>query len=668
MNPKRFKWVKGRPGSILHRSRNTPLFQLLDVDNVPPSLANLPARLTLGGVDSYPTARYRGADASTAGWPAWDYGVDLSYDEQDGRNDYEASTPLLGADDVAVRFSKDAGTYPDRFEATGSQMDPSPVNKCLVVEFIARLDASTLGQNIISRNNQWITGTVRGWSLSAYSSGNVYFSAGDGTQYKYLDTVAGAASKEFVHILMAYRYNGDETAQVYTAVNGNRDATIASAGPIGDITPTDPESANTRLGWTADGMDLAYLATWAPECGELDFDELDDIAMERHQRLTGWWPLEAAGQPHLESWSRASAATVRAESDSGELTLTEVAEHWPRVAKHGTDIGALIEPPATNLIPYSCDLSNAAWTKNGSATAAKDQTGPTGLPNSASRVTGLANGATDSIAVAVTTGLTASGEVAVGLALRKSTAAGTLSLVATTGAGSWDIDIEGLDADTWYWIDRESSLVTVNTEFAADASGDLTLALQNASATPINVDVCAVQLQDTGDYLCTSPILTAGAAATRLAEAPYFKGDDGNVPAGTDGMLLAQSLIPASRARYTGIVAVNDGGSGSDTILLDSTPDGNPRAYVRATAGSDGDITGSADVADGEFHELQLNYSTDDQALYTDGSADGTDATADVPDDLDRIYPGTDGAGSYHHGGLIKNIRIFGKNLKKVIS
>ena len=78
---------------------------------------------------------------------------------------------------------------------------------------------------------------------------------------------------------------------------------------------------------------------------------------------------------------------------SDPLVLFNHPANIPRVeyAADGSRKGLLIEEARTNLVTYSQDFTNAAWTKTNAATLALDATGPDGVSNSA--VTLVDNGA-----------------------------------------------------------------------------------------------------------------------------------------------------------------------------------------------------------------------------------------------------------------------------------
>lgn len=85
--------------------------------------------------------------------------------------------------------------------------------------------------------------------------------------------------------------------------------------------------------------------------------------------------------------ARASPATTYYEQADG--TLTTFAANVLRIG----NLGLLVEESRTNVVLHSRDLTNAAWVKL-NCTAAKDQTGPDGTVNGASKLTATAGNAT----------------------------------------------------------------------------------------------------------------------------------------------------------------------------------------------------------------------------------------------------------------------------------
>jgi len=643
----------------------TPVFQAFDVSDATqlPSISRLGNTLTVGGSDYTASAAYSGADASETGWPSSDAGRDLAISAQTERNTYSRPTPTYGVSDGSVRFGDVGGSnFPDRFEATGAQMDPSSTNKVLVIELVARLNPHTTGRNFFSRNNHSITATTHGWSLSAYSTGNLYWAAGDGTNNDYIRTFSGVCDDLWRHYLMVYRDNGDTTATIYTAVNGNRDVYQTSVGPIGDITPSTPADANTRIGWSGHGCEVAWVATWAPEIATITAADWDECAEERFLKLTGVWPHISTGTAAPTSWGRASSAQLRIDHPTEGVRFFGVGSNWLRIERHEGDTGLVLESTVQNELADSCDLSQ--WSILGDAIAVDGYDGPY---TSASYISVSDTDVVYDTAAAAT--FSDGDPVAIGFAYKRNATSGTLR-VQTTGqagaAGQWDIDVSALP-DRWVWIDRASPYISVTTEWAAADNGSSGLSFRTPSGT-VDGYVAMCQIQDTGDGYCDSPVYTSGGTASRSTEPLYFKGDDGNCPTGARSIVAGYLAHPA-RATDRAIIGISDGGAATDQMTMwVNYSDGTLRGNLTSSPGANGYIGTSSRVDDGSWQHGCYTLSNNDARIWVNGAQEGQDTSVNVPINLDRIYIGGGySGGSKYRGGMLRNIRIFSEDPKKCI-
>lgn len=110
--------------------------------------------------------------------------------------------------------------------------------------------------------------------------------------------------------------------------------------------------------------------------------------------------LVSAGASRVEvahTFTRADATTCATSTDRDVILRGAVANalrlEWPSglVDATGNAIGGpLVEGTRTSPLLWGRDMSNAAWTKTGT-TAVRNQTGPDGVPNSATLVTATGN-------------------------------------------------------------------------------------------------------------------------------------------------------------------------------------------------------------------------------------------------------------------------------------
>ena len=192
--------------------------------------------------------------------------------------------------------------------------------------------------------------------------------------------------------------------------------------------------------------------------------------------------------------------------------LASFATGLPRI----TDRGMLLEGAATNLILQGRSPESAVWTKRGTATAVADMAvaradGTLG----AVRLAGIASGAGGDAYQQVTA--TSGQRCEPQFWVNKISPTGTLMFCnsAYDLAGAWSINL-ALVAGGWQRITRDHPAVTIVYEFTVSGS-NIGLHFRNLSATAISVYVDFTGIEY--GTASTSPIVTAGAAATRGADA-----------------------------------------------------------------------------------------------------------------------------------------------------
>ena len=126
------------------RSFNNPIFSTLDTDNYPPSIANLPAALTINGITVMPTLRYNVGDANGTNWAPWGYGETLTLQAGTAPT-YNNGSPLLGSVDDSVKFN--AGGY---YQA-GNNTFADITTEDFVVEVITNVGFNS---TIFSKSNE----------------------------------------------------------------------------------------------------------------------------------------------------------------------------------------------------------------------------------------------------------------------------------------------------------------------------------------------------------------------------------------------------------------------------------------------------------------------------------------------------------------------------------
>jgi hypothetical protein len=158
----------------------------------------------------------------------------------------------------------------------------------------------------------------------------------------------------------------------------------------------------------------------------------------------------------------------------------------------------------------------------------------------------------------------------------------------------------------------------------------------------------------------SSYVPTALTTATRLADELRYQGDDGNVTNDQRGKIDCKVLMPdIDNAVAPQFLSLTDGGAAADRILLYVANTAEvPRLITAATGGVAGAAVGTTDIFDGYVHTISGTYKTNDVTIDIDGTEEGSDSTADIPNDIDRIDVAQDNVGTAQINGIIADVSI----------
>jgi len=206
---------------------------------------------------------------------------------------------------------------------------------------------------------------------------------------------------------------------------------------------------------------------------------------------------------------------------SDQVITTSAAYYGPRFDYYPsgpTAAGLLLENTATNIVLWSNDLTNAAWTKGATATVAMDQTGVDGVANGASSIKGGAVSATNTVLQSIT--------------LASSTRAQSAYVKGITVTGAINMTTDGGST----WVALSSSNCFYSGTGTAPATGQavwLRCSFSQASVTNPSVGFQVVNLNDkiavqyvdneTGAF-STSAIHTGAASVARTADTLAWTG------------------------------------------------------------------------------------------------------------------------------------------------
>lgn len=632
-------------------------FRALDTDSILPSAENLPAVLTINGTTVYPSARYRGVDATVSSWPAWGYGETLTIAGSGDDPTPNDGSPLLGANDDSVCFS--GGKYyvgPDNDYLNAGTQD-------IVIEGIFRPKYDGSIRHSISN---WIS--PLGYMIYISSAGTTLHYIGNGTTTKHISISIPAGAT--YHFLWAI----DRSGSMRAYVNGSIAGTIDITAVVGSMSNS---SYPFVIGANSNGARLSisgfeYFAIYMGQ-DWLDTHEQDDLAKERFSRLCGVYPQIARGTAVPLVCSRASVAMLR-KYESGSTRLYRVEENWPRIehVKDGSDNdfkGYLSEPEAENICLQSEDMSttwakvNAGDTIDSDAAAGPD--GEIALDGIIADATDTQHGFSQPMTLTAASWVFSKffevGDRDWGY-LDVSTIANAYAYfdlatgaIGTTGAAA-TAGIEDY-GDGLYrcWITYTGTVAAhTHRSLAADADGDNSI-VGDASTTNIYQGYAQVEL---GIYP-TSYIKTTTAAATRAADRLYYDGDDGNAgdEHGTiECTVLAHDAAPAS---VRNLVTLSAAGSADNKISYRLNTSQQAEVYVRDAAADQVSSAGSTDACDDEDHIHRLRYKVNSVWSLLDGSQEiSEDDSCTIPT-IDRIDIGADEGGDSQAGPdvWIKKVR-----------
>jgi hypothetical protein len=274
---------------------------------------------------------------------------------------------------------------------------------------------------------------------------------------------------------------------------------------------------------------------------------------------TGVYRFVAASTSLVMSiWPQANNATGAME----RVSVREI------TAYAGTRPGMKFEPPVTNLLTYSNDLSNAAWTKVNVTPAGSVLTNTSAFGFATQAIAGPLSSVTLSWRVKKTTGATTHPgfTVVLGGSTYYSAALNTNTGIATGRSTEPPTSVSVASAGAYWRIS-----VT-----ATGASGTVSAIVYPC----VNVDGSAVWTGGTGSVetdgaqlesgaVATSYIATAASTVTRAADVLYWP--TSAIPGydATKGTLFVEAVVQGAvyAADYRGLVSIN-GGSGAQAVQM----------------------------------------------------------------------------------------------------
>ena len=300
-------------------------------------------------------------------------------------------------------------------------------------------------------------------------------------------------------------------------------------------------------------------------------------------------------------------------------------QNVPRLTYEGGCPSLLLEPQRTNLVTYSEQLDNAAWSKFNATITANDTTSPDGTANADLLTDGTAN-SDHYININVTT---ASSTTYIQSAWFKKKDSGIYASLRTNGVGPdvfvvFDFDtgsIVGVGSQVSdYGVDSYANgWYRVWMEYTAAPSGYI-IGVSNSSSSSIPIYtgtnkgfyIWGAQLE-AGSYP-TSYIPTTSASVTRVADAAYKTGISSLIGQ-TEGTVFADIVRTTLQGSDSFWLNINDNSSNNWIFMGMDTTIG--RFYLRASATTIVDEYPSLSLG---RHKLAIAYQSGSIVGYIDGT------------------------------------------------
>jgi hypothetical protein len=334
--------------------------------------------------------------------------------------------------------------------------------------------------------------------------------------------------------------------------------------------------------------------------------------------------------------------------------------------------GLLIEEQRTNLLTYSEQFDNAAWTKANATISANSTTAPDATVT-ADTITGSAGTAFKNVnqSYANTTGLVFSVFAKAGtqdkIQLLANGSAGNYAnfnltngtVTATGGSGNTVSSIQFV-GNGWY----RCSIAVINSTLIGSpfvALVDSESAGYAASSTTVGtVYIWGAQLE--AGAFATSYIPTVASTVTRSADVaqvntmtPWYNA--------TQGSLFIEYTIPfTSGNRY---VASLDAGASNYIEIGGNTAGNTTNLYQRQGGTLDVSIAGASNVLTTSVNKLAARFGTNDFAYYLNGTSQGTDTSNTMVTGITSLEIGryNEGSPGGYFGGHIRRIAYYPRKL-----
>lgn len=626
---------------------------LFDLPLASSSLSRLEGPITLYGQTISPYFAFRGKDATATTWPAQVGGMTLGLAGAGSNPLHGRPFPTTDADDKTAVIGPTPAKYYNL--ATAAHL-PADGNDFILELALLTTPSSTHSPVLAVNGGAGITIST---SLSSATLT--------------LDGVAGLVNVAISttpssYVLLQWVIRRGVAAFGYC--NGKP---IGATIDISAITSLIGSSQNLIIGYknadTSGSIGVAWFAGWQAASGWITNPVANDFFAERFLRFAGLWPALATGAALPTTWTRASAATV-CKTVAGAKKCMRVGPHWPRVDESAVGVGYHAEGGVTNELPYSEELTNAAWVKT-ACTVALATSVPTPFPERyAYSIVGDATTAVHGVSQSIAS---VAGEH-------------VLSAYPRAGAKSWVLLRAGITgAECWFHLDGAGSVGVHNASGGEiEALGDgyyrCTMVYTGGASAHDHsiipapsdgvdtylgngstVDLYLIGVQHERNALghATSYVRTAAASVVRAADDLRFAAT-GNVDA-TAGAV--EAVVTADYAYAAERVAVDaSNATASHTLRLELGLVNEAKLRVVRAGSTQADMAGIVSAVGAQL-AVRGEYQAERFRLLVGGAeSSGSPDTSGAVPSITALRIGADAGGSWPLLGRVGGVKIYQRN------
>jgi hypothetical protein len=332
-------------------------------------------------------------------------------------------------------------------------------------------------------------------------------------------------------------------------------------------------------------------------------------------------------------FSRGSSAT-RVNKDG---LIETVGSGQPRIDfKDNTKGALLLEPTRSNLVTYSEDFSNAAWTKTDSIVSLNQDISPDGTNNAT-----------------LYTSTSASNRLRTNFSHPTSVRTFSIWVKSYNNISvSGRLTFSGLN-DLNFTTTNEWQRISTTRDISGDTF-KCSLRLTNDNESIL---IYGAQLEE-GSY-ATSYIPTSGGVVTRLADSSSQTPQDG-VIGQTEGSIYSEFKCLDGISNIILWMRNPSGGSYGDMIKLEVRTNNVFQLEIKEANDPSANITSSA-LTVGDYYKVAVGYKQNDFVVYINGVQIGVDTSGSVPT-CSEMY-----IGKYVDGGIrmgvVKDLKLYNTRL-----